>query len=356
MIPYRSVILGCGGRAEAHAMVYPQIPEIDLIAACDKDSKRLTIFGQKFNIQNLYEDYEEMLEKEKPDIIHIVTQPDFRIVPVEIAVRHNVKAVILEKPVVMLPSEARQLRKISQKSGIKIIVNMQRRYNKTVQNLREVLSSGKIGDIEFVRCITKGNMMCMGPHLMDLLLMCLGDISPIGVWAMVYGAEDLRPPPGIHPAAANFLADYTFPNKTEVFFETSKDTVGTKGEDRFWMHLELDFWGTEGRAWWTQCKGWGYQSSGMRDPDTYETDWDRDEPMQQTEFTRAVATWMRDDSKPHENRLENALRGFDALMSAIKSALLNSRLTLPAKVTDGDVHEMWRRLREREKPFSIRIR
>ena len=129
---YRSVVLGCGGRAEAHAKVYPQISEINLIAACDKDSERLAAFGQKFKIKNLHEDYEEMLIKEKPDIVHIVTQPDFRIVPIEIAIKHNVRAVILEKPVVMMPSEAEQLRKISQKTGIKIIVNMQRRYNKVM--------------------------------------------------------------------------------------------------------------------------------------------------------------------------------------------------------------------------------
>lgn len=351
---YRCGILGCGLRAESHADVYPGISEIDLIAACDKDRKRLVAFGQKYNIQNLYEDYRQMLEREKPDIVDVVTQPNFRVVPVEMAAHHGVKAVILEKPVVMMPSEAEQLRRICQKTGIKAIVNMQRRYNKSVQDLRGVLSSDKIGDIEFVRCMTMGNMMCMGPHLMDFLLMCLGDISPVSVWAMVYGAEDLTPPPGIHPAPANFIANYVFPNQISVFFEAAKDTVGTKGQNDFWMHLELDFWGTEGRAWWTQSNGWGYQSSGMNTPETYPTDWDADEPVQQTEFIKALVSWLNDNSILHGNHLENALRGFDALMAGIKSALLNTRLSLPTEVTDEEVREMWKRLRKREEALSSR--
>jgi len=351
---YRCVIVGCGPRAEKHANVYREISETDLVAACDKDRKRLIAFGKRHNIQNLYENYSQMLERQRPDIVNVATQPTFRVVPVEIAANYGVKAVILEKPVVVMPSEAEQLCKICQRKNIKVIVNMQRRYDKGIQNLKALLSSGKIGNIEFVRCMTMANMMRMGPHLMDLLLMCLGDICPVSVVATVYGAEDLTPPPGVPPAPANFIANYIFPNGISVFFEAAKDTVGTRGENKFWRHLELDFWGTEGRAWWTQCRGSGYQSSGMITPEIYPTNVDTDEPIQQAEFIRTLVRWLNDNSVLHANRLENALCGFDALMAGVKSALLNSRLSLPTEVTDEEVCEMWERLRKREETFCSR--
>ena len=342
---YRSAILGCGPRAEGHALVYRDLSEMKLVAACDRDQERRESFAQDFAISRLYDDLQTMLEKERPDVLHIVTQPNFRVVPIELAAKAGVKAVIVEKPVVLLPSEARALAQIAQQTGIKIVVNTQRRYFASVRQFNEVIASGKLGEMVFIRCITKGNMLSMGPHLMDLLLMFLGDVAPTQVWACAYGAEDFQ---GTHSSPASIMANYTFPDSIQVLFESSKDAVGTPGEDQFWQHCELDLWGTQGWGWWTQNRDWGYQTAGMSQPITGDTDWMTDEPPGQRDFTRAVATWLDDDSQPHENQLENALRGFDALMAAAKSALVGRRLDLPTQVTDEDFRALEKLLRQRE--------
>ena len=54
-----------------------------------------------------YTDYVEMLKKEKPDIIHAVTEPTVpRHIWVEPAAEAGVKALVIEKPLALRPSEA----------------------------------------------------------------------------------------------------------------------------------------------------------------------------------------------------------------------------------------------------------
>ena len=108
---------------------------------------------------------------------------------------------------------------------------------------------GSVGDIEFVRCMTKGNM----------------------------------------------LIQLTLPRSITAYVEDSEDTVGTPGETEYRQHFELDFWGDKGRAWWIQNRDWGCQNYSMAEPFLEKTGrFDNDVPGQR-EFTRAMARRFSND-------------------------------------------------------------
>ena len=75
---YKTAMLGCGGRARAHANAYRFVKGGKLAAICDMNKELLTSFGDDFGISSRYTDLDEMLEKEKPDVLHIVTAPVLR--------------------------------------------------------------------------------------------------------------------------------------------------------------------------------------------------------------------------------------------------------------------------------------
>ena len=185
MAKYKSVILGCGPRAAYHIQAYEGINEIHLNAACDKDEARLNEYGKRFKIPALYTDFEEMLKKEHPDILHIVTPPSIREVPIETAARFGVKGVIVEKPIALNQTQTGKIKEIVQRTGIKIAVNTQRRYFKSCQSLKNILDEGKIGDICFIRCVSKGNILSMGPHMVDLTMFFLKDMSPLRMYGQL---------------------------------------------------------------------------------------------------------------------------------------------------------------------------
>ena len=75
---YKTAMLGCGGRARAHADAYRFVKNGKLAAICDMNTELLNKFGDDFGISSRYTDLDEMLEKEKPDVLHIVTAPVLR--------------------------------------------------------------------------------------------------------------------------------------------------------------------------------------------------------------------------------------------------------------------------------------
>ena len=336
---YKSAILGCGPRAAFHIKAYEGLDEARLVAACDRERSRLDDYGEKFAIKLLYEDLEEMLARERPDILHIVTPPSVREEPIELATRYGVKGIAVEKPIALNIPQARRISDIAERTGVKIAVNTQRRYFKTCQDLKDTVLDGKIGDVRFIRCVTKGNILSMGPHMMDLVLLFLSDVAPTHVWATAYGMNGFDYG---HPAPASMLIAFTFPDDVVVYFEDSEDAVGTPGETEFWEHLEVDIWGSDGRAWWIQNHEWGYQSVVETTPHVETVTW---ETGGQRGFTRALAYWLNDDANVHGNCLDNAMRGFDAIMGAFESARVGRRIALPREIPEDVVEIMERRLR-----------
>ena len=75
---YKSAILGCRGRARGHARAYQHVKGGKLAAICDMKEDLLNDFGDEFGIDARYTDLDEMLSKEKPDLLHIVTAPVLR--------------------------------------------------------------------------------------------------------------------------------------------------------------------------------------------------------------------------------------------------------------------------------------
>jgi len=51
-----------------------------------------------------------------------------------------------------------------------------------------------------------------------------------------------------------------------------------------------------------------------------------------------MAQWLDNESKVHLNCLDNALKGFDAIMAAFQSAYTGKRIKLPADAPD-DINE-----------------
>lgn len=75
---YRSAFLGCGPRARAHARAYQPVQRGEIVAICDRDEGLLGSFGEEFGIERRHTDLDAMLERERPDLLHIVISPILR--------------------------------------------------------------------------------------------------------------------------------------------------------------------------------------------------------------------------------------------------------------------------------------
>ncbi len=340
MANYRTAIVG-GRRGVHHARCYEGIENMQVTAICEIDKERLKSAVDALKITG-YSDYEEMLSAEKPDIVHAVTMPTVpRHIWVEPAAAAGVKALVIEKPIALRPSESEALAAVHQKTGLKIIVNHQRRYLPFAEKLQEFLDEDSLGEIHFIRASTQGEITDMDTHLMDVALFALKDIPITHVWGAVEGGECYHNP--ILNCPENLMAIYTFENGARVLFESARTAFGTIDFPESNPRCNLDFWGTKGRMWWRENGSWGYQLDGMTNPFIEKTNFGIDDRYGQRAFTQAVATWLDDEKQPHRNRLEFALHGFDIIMAAYRSALIGERIEYPPKLSD----EEWVELKDR---------
>ena len=342
MSDYRCLLLGCGGRGRSHIEAYRGLENMQMLAVCDLMEERREEFRKTYNVPAAYDDFETALSEVKPDIVHVVTSPGRRVWEAECCAKAGVKAMIVEKPMAIRPSDLEGLTRVHEQYGLEIIANCQRRYYPQFRDgvIRDIVQE-KLGDLYFIRASGKGNTMGMGPHMMDLLMMFLDEAQPEAVWAMAHTINE-ESYQITHQAPESILAQYWFPGDVRVIFDCSPDALGTPGEESFWMHLHFDFLGTKGRLFLTQNKGYWYQCEGMAEPISGHSSWDDQEPTGQRDFTQAVADWL-DGGPPHLNRFELHKPVVEALLAAQKSVYESTRIDLPTTFTD----EEWMELRER---------
>ncbi|MCY3800721.1 MAG: Gfo/Idh/MocA family oxidoreductase [Chloroflexi bacterium] len=330
---YTAAIIGCGGRGVDHARIDSEIAELELIACCDTDAERMQRFADEFQVEHRYDDYPTMIREIQPDVLHVVTPPAVRFEPIRLAALAGVQAIIVEKPLALNPQKCRAIWEVSKRTSCKVAVNTQGRYRPQSARMRDLLASGELGELEFVRASTYGGPLAMGPHLMDTLLFILGDVKPRAVWAAAEGLEGYE---WDHGAPSHVMATYWFPDEVQVFFECSPRGMGTRGESGYWLNMHLDFWCSKGRMWASQSDTWGYELSNG---ESYREDVDFQSQYlrAQAAFTRAVVDWLDDPTKVHRCNLDTTLPAIDAIFGALLSASIGHQVQLPAQASDREI-------------------
>ena len=97
---------GSETKAHSFAEALSDRPEVDLVAGSDRVPKRREIFGERYGVEALYEDAEEMLRKEKLDIVAIATNVRGRADLACLAVECGAKGIFTEKPMCHTLEEA----------------------------------------------------------------------------------------------------------------------------------------------------------------------------------------------------------------------------------------------------------
>ncbi len=137
-------VVGCGVISEVHI---PLIKRRDnLVAVCDIKSELAKKIGEE-NSCNYYESFNQMLEKEELDVIHILTPHNIRYEVAELACKKGVHFII-EKPLAHTYEEANKLINLLKLyPDVEATVVYQNRRNKSYVKLKDELENLKCGKI-----------------------------------------------------------------------------------------------------------------------------------------------------------------------------------------------------------------
>ena len=143
----RVAVIGLGDIANIHIPVIEQNPDAMLVAICDIDeSKRNRVEGAAF-----YTDYEEMLDNEMIDCVHVCL-PHYLHYPATKACVERGVHVYQEKPLAHTVEDGRAIVELEERHPeVNICVSFQNRFNETSVKLFELIASGEYGKVTGIK-------------------------------------------------------------------------------------------------------------------------------------------------------------------------------------------------------------
>ena len=216
----------------AHMPVYMKRDAVEVIACADINFEKAKAFAKKFNIPKAYASVEELLADCKPDYVDVCTWPAAH-GPVSIAAANAGCHVMCEKPVCHNLDDALALKEAVEKNGVKFMLAVPLRYQKTAMHARRLVDEGVLGDVYYgktayvrQRGIPGGWFSCtkyagggpiidIGVHRIDLAWYMMGCPKPVSVVASaVYKIGDYREQPKADPVTGEVSATNAWAGET----------------------------------------------------------------------------------------------------------------------------------------------
>jgi len=350
MAKYRSVIVGCGVRAEWHARAYSRIERGELVACCDLVAQQREKFAHEFGITS-YADALEMIQKEKPDLVHVVTPPTVRAEVMTMVSDERVPACIVEKPIAYQVKDWRASVELEARSATKFGVNAQFRYHPVLNRCQEALRSGKLGKVLFLDSSAGSTICDQGVHILDWA-MSLNENSPVvRVFGEASGDKEMT---GHQPSPDTTVAQLKFANGVYGLWDLGYTAPRVVGKLHFLdssavsnipvqcRHCRVAAYAERGRTLFEEFGRWeivspdGVEQGYVADME----EWAEGNHAAQANFTNAMFDWLEDDAKMPGTNLKRALDQWNVILGLYASTVYRKPIDIPFDPPD----DLWENL------------
>ncbi len=140
----RSCVVGIGFIGAAHIEALHRLPNVEVVALAEQ--KGWEEKARAYGVPRGYQDYKEMIETEKPDVVHVCTPNSLHFEVAMFAMEHGC-AVVLEKPLTMDVKQAEALVEYAKAHDIVTGVNFNCRFYPLIVQMKEMIRKGDLGDI-----------------------------------------------------------------------------------------------------------------------------------------------------------------------------------------------------------------
>ncbi len=136
MKPINIALIGAGGMA--NSVHYPSLFEFDdvnLVGLCELVPSKLQATAERFEIEQTFTDYRQMLEKTGPDAVYILMPPQ-HLFPLVIHCLSQGHHVFIEKPPGVTLHQTKEMALAAEKHGCKTMVGFNRRFIPLLQKVK----------------------------------------------------------------------------------------------------------------------------------------------------------------------------------------------------------------------------
>ena len=136
-------VIGAGALGSVHARIYSSLKDIELIAICDTDRKRLASISKELRVEGI-RNYQKLLDRVDAATIAVPTKDHHKIAKDFL---NKGIHLLIEKPITRTVEEADELLHIAERKNLTLAVGHVERFNSAVEAILKLK-----GDIKFVEC------------------------------------------------------------------------------------------------------------------------------------------------------------------------------------------------------------
>jgi predicted dehydrogenase len=259
---YKVALLGVGDIAlQFHIPAIQAIDNCRIIALCDVNLKVLESVGERYNIQNLYLDYKDMLDTEYLDIVIITTPNKFH-------AKHSIYSlgkgvnVLVEKPFALNYEESVKMENAAVVNNRSIMCLHHNRFKECSIQSKKIIDSGKIGNVFYAKAsillrdnipkkthyldstsLGGGPLYDVGYHLIDIAWWMIGKPKPCYAVGKLWN-HNVSGNNGLSKCEDFAIGNIYFDNGKTLFIEAS---YSAKLEEDY---IECTFFGEKGSLTW----------------------------------------------------------------------------------------------------------
>ncbi|MGB3299076.1 MAG: Gfo/Idh/MocA family oxidoreductase, partial [Phormidesmis sp.] len=149
----KSAVIGTGAISKQHLSFLQACDRANIVGVCDLSPAAASYAVETFQTQSAaasaYTDYAQMLETEKPDVVHILTPPQTHLAIATDCLRSGAH-VICEKPIAPTYRDFKDLWQISQECDRFLIEDHNYRFNGPVRAIQSLIDDGTLGEVQEV--------------------------------------------------------------------------------------------------------------------------------------------------------------------------------------------------------------
>ena len=140
-------IVGCGKIADAHVEEVRKVAGYgaEVVGVCDRERLMAEQLAMRFGVPAYFDRVEEMLERTRPDVVHITTPPQSHLALARVALQAGCH-VYVEKPLAMDLAEAETLIGEVIAAGKKLTVGWEYLFDPPALRLRQLATDGVLGE------------------------------------------------------------------------------------------------------------------------------------------------------------------------------------------------------------------
>ncbi len=158
MFNFKTAIIGAGFMGPVHTEALRRIG-INVVGILGVDKNESTNAAKNLSIPKAYNNFEEVMADKNVDAVHLTTPNNLHYEMAKAALKAG-KHVMCEKPLAMTTKETEELVALAEETGLAAGVNYNLRFYPLVQQAKEMVETGAVGDI----------LSIVGSYVQDWLL------------------------------------------------------------------------------------------------------------------------------------------------------------------------------------------